>query len=191
MKNYTRVPNAIIWTKLLTKQEKLVLITLLSFNPPRPSYKIIQKCSGIKSRTQISEALKGLKFKGLIKYVRGFKNKANQYQIQIQSKWILPDVVQYLDISSSDSEHNDVQHDDSNKTKEIKINNNKSEYQRVKEAIKLGRNQFEEAKEFLGYDLYQRVIQDGYWKDLYDKYKPYELNAEIYKRLKGETNAKD
>lgn len=80
---YTRIPNKVIWSKILSKNEKLVLIAIMSFNPRFPSYSVLMEITGIQRRNNISEAIKGLVSKNILRYARGGSESglSNEYKV--------------------------------------------------------------------------------------------------------------
>lgn len=80
MGNFSKIPNDLIRSPLLTPTEKIVCIVLLSYNPSFPSYEKIMKDSNIGSKATIAKALKNLiRFK-FIEIIPDSKYRSNLYR---------------------------------------------------------------------------------------------------------------
>lgn len=80
---YTKIPNSVIDSDKLSKDEKILLIAIMRFNPSFPSYSRLMKMTGITSRNKVSETIKSLIDKNIIAYKKGSnrENKANEYRV--------------------------------------------------------------------------------------------------------------
>ena len=127
MANFSKIPNDLIRSPLLTVTDKTVCIVLLSYNPSFPSYEKIMKDSNIGSKATIAKALRNLVRYGFIEVIPDSKYRSNLY------RYIEHDFRKDLNLSefneenemnstSSPNEPLAVQEMDSNKTNTTILN---------------------------------------------------------------------
>ena len=80
MANFSKIPNDLIRSPLLTVTDKTVCIVLLSYNPSFPSYEKIMKDSNIGSKATISKALRNLVRHKFIEVIPDSKYRSNLYR---------------------------------------------------------------------------------------------------------------
>jgi len=80
MGNFSKIPNDLIRSPLLTPAEKIVCIVLLSYTPSFPSYERIMKDSNIGSKATIAKALRSLIRHRFIEIIPDSKYRSNLYK---------------------------------------------------------------------------------------------------------------
>ena len=131
MGNFSKIPNDLIRSPLLTPAAKIVCIVLLSYTPSFPSYERIMKDSNIGSKATIAKALRSLIRHRFIEIIPDSKYRSNLY------KYIQHDYRKALDLaqfnesierevnpSSTADELVSVQEMNSNKTNTTILNTN-------------------------------------------------------------------
>lgn len=123
MANFSKIPNELIRSPLLTPTEKTICSVLLSYNPSFPSYGRIMKDSNVRSRATIAKSLKSLEKFNFIKVIGSSKYRSNLY------KFIHHDFRKDIDLNelnsdSSTCEPELVQEVNSNKTNINILTNN-------------------------------------------------------------------
>lgn len=111
--NFTKVPNELIRTELLTPTDKIIAIVILSYSPSFPSYARIMKEANIGSRSTISKSLQTLKEYGFFEVIQDSQYKSNLYRY-IDSQ---------MDSPSPTTVLKPVHKLDTNKTNSIILNN--------------------------------------------------------------------
>jgi hypothetical protein len=121
--NYTKVPNSIIWTEVLSKNAKLLFVVIASRTPSYPSYRLILKNMSSKNKLVVSKALRELVLFNILYYIKGTQNKSNRYFVNPLEDWRIDVKGTLRTCRGNKSNLDEDLNRTSNKTNEIKIIN--------------------------------------------------------------------
>ncbi|MBL7663513.1 MAG: helix-turn-helix domain-containing protein [Bacteriovoracaceae bacterium] len=183
-RNFTKIPNRVIRSKILSKNAKVLFPFIASFNPSYPSYKCISEFSGLKGKTTIRNTITELQKYQLISYTKGHTGRSNLYQITDPAIWLIEtDPVPKQDAVSPKSGIESVPNQDSNNTKIKKIINKSEIISNIIYAAKsIGRDNPAGARNHLGDKIYEHITKLTSWYDLCSGNENF-FEAKLYKLL--------